>query len=66
MKVGSGLILLNCGCWLTSRYKDKYKIVVDGNYHKFTKSKESTELRKKLLGTGDRELVEVSKCISVQ
>lgn len=38
---------------------DKEKIVEEGNYLKFTKSKEAG-LRKKLLDTGDRELVEVS------
>ncbi|KAF2016183.1 DUF1768-domain-containing protein [Aaosphaeria arxii CBS 175.79] len=40
--------------------KEKYRIVVEGNYLKFTKSKDADELRKMLLATGDRELVEAS------
>ena len=39
---------------------DKSRIVEEGNYHKFTKGKESSWMAKKLLETGDRELVEVS------
>jgi predicted NAD-dependent protein-ADP-ribosyltransferase YbiA (DUF1768 family) len=39
---------------------DKSRIVEEGNYHKFTKGKESAEMAKLLLATGDRELVEVS------
>ena len=39
---------------------DKYRIVEEGNWHKFTKSKDHEELAKKLLSTGDREIVEVS------
>jgi len=39
---------------------DKSRIVEEGNYHKFTKGKESPWMAKKLLETGDRELVEVS------
>jgi predicted NAD-dependent protein-ADP-ribosyltransferase YbiA (DUF1768 family) len=39
---------------------DKSRIVEEGNYHKFTKSKESKHFTKMLLDTGDRELVEVS------
>lgn len=38
---------------------DKSRIVEEGNYHKFTKCKESVQFRKALLDTGDRELVEV-------
>jgi len=38
---------------------DKSRIVEEGNYHKFTKSKESKHFTKMLLDTGDRELVEV-------
>jgi predicted NAD-dependent protein-ADP-ribosyltransferase YbiA (DUF1768 family) len=39
---------------------DKSRIVEEGNYHKFTKGKKSPWMAKKLLETGDRELVEVS------
>jgi predicted NAD-dependent protein-ADP-ribosyltransferase YbiA (DUF1768 family) len=39
---------------------DKSRIVEEGNYHKFTKSKDSKHFTKMLLDTGDRELVEVS------
>lgn len=39
---------------------DKSRIVEEGNYHKFTKSKDSPQMAKMLLDTGDRELVEVS------
>ena len=39
---------------------DKSRIVEEGNYHKFTKCKDKPEMRKLLLATGDRELVEVS------
>jgi predicted NAD-dependent protein-ADP-ribosyltransferase YbiA (DUF1768 family) len=38
---------------------DKSRIVAVGNYLKFTKSEEAAEMTKKLLATGDRELVEV-------
>lgn len=38
---------------------DKSRIVEEGNYHKFTKSKDSSRMAKMLLDTGDRELVEV-------
>ena len=38
---------------------DKSRIVEEGNYHKFTKSKENQHLTDLLLATGDRELVEV-------
>ena len=41
---------------------DKSRIVEEGNYHKFTKSKESPQMLKMLLETGDRELVEVCWC----
>ena len=47
---------------------DKSRIVEEGNYHKFTKGKESSWMAKKLLETGDRELVEVSisnTCIGI-
>ncbi|KAF2111634.1 hypothetical protein BDV96DRAFT_498915 [Lophiotrema nucula] len=40
--------------------KERYRIVVEGNYHKFTISKNAQELRKWLLETGERELVEAS------
>ncbi|OCK86247.1 DUF1768-domain-containing protein, partial [Lepidopterella palustris CBS 459.81] len=41
--------------------QNKNRIVEEGNWHKFTKSKEQAEeLQKKLLATGDRELVEAS------
>lgn len=39
---------------------DKFEIVVQGNMHKFTVSGEAGDLRKWLLGTGERELVEAS------
>ena len=38
---------------------DKSRIVEEGNYHKFTNSKSNPGMAKKLLDTGDRELVEV-------
>lgn len=38
---------------------DKYRIVVEGNWAKFTQSKEQAQLKDMLLATGDRELVEV-------
>lgn len=38
----------------------------EGNYHKFTRAKESTEMLKMLLATGDRELVEViHQCVVI-
>ncbi|KAF2033602.1 DUF1768-domain-containing protein, partial [Setomelanomma holmii] len=40
--------------------EQKLKIVEDGNYHKFTASEDAENLRKMLLATGDRELVEAS------
>lgn len=43
--------------------EDKSRLVEEGNYHKFTKSKESQQMLKLLLETGDRELVEV--CLRV-
>ena len=43
---------------------DKDRIVEEGNLHKFTKGKESPEMLKKLLETGDRELVEVMRLTS--
>lgn len=39
--------------------EDKSRIVEEGNYHKFTKSKDQHKMRKMLLETGDREMVEV-------
>ncbi|KAF2814462.1 DUF1768-domain-containing protein [Mytilinidion resinicola] len=39
---------------------NKLRIVEEGNWHKFTKSKQAVELQKLLLATGDRELVEAS------
>lgn len=41
---------------------DKSRIVEEGNYHKFTKCKESAQMSKALLDTGDREMVEVGLC----
>ncbi|KAK0363510.1 hypothetical protein LTR94_014955 [Friedmanniomyces endolithicus] len=38
----------------------KSRIVEEGNYHKFTKSKSKPEMLGMLLATGDRELVEAS------
>ncbi|KAF2852896.1 DUF1768-domain-containing protein [Plenodomus tracheiphilus IPT5] len=38
----------------------KLDIVIQGNYHKFTLSKDAADLSAKLLATGDRELVEAS------
>ena len=40
-------------------FVDKSRIVEEGNYHKFTKSKNKEQMLKMLLDTGDRELVEV-------
>jgi predicted NAD-dependent protein-ADP-ribosyltransferase YbiA (DUF1768 family) len=37
-------------------------VVEEGNRYKFTKGEKSAELLKKLLETGDRELVEVALC----
>ena len=44
-----------------SPWLDKFRIVEEGNWLKFTKSKEYTELSKKLLETAEREIVEVRK-----
>jgi len=38
----------------------KSRIVEEGNYHKFTKSKTKPEMLSMLMATGDRELVEAS------
>ena len=38
---------------------DKSRIVEEGNFYKFTKSKNDPGMTRKLLDTGDRELVEV-------
>jgi len=38
----------------------KLRIVEEGNWHKFTASKNSKELKKLLLETGEREIVEAS------
>ena len=38
----------------------KEKLVEDGNYYKFGRSKKGTEMKELLLSTADRELVEVS------
>lgn len=43
--------------WLT--VPDKSRIVEEGNWWKFTNSKEKVQMKEKLLETGDRELVEV-------
>jgi len=40
--------------------QNKLRIVTEGNYHKFTKTKSELKLKEKLLATGDRELVEAS------
>lgn len=42
---------------------DKSRIVEEGNYHKFTKCKESVRMAQALLETGERELVEVSRLV---
>lgn len=42
------------------RATDKFRIVEEGNYLKFTVSRDAKALREKLLATGDRELVEAS------
>lgn len=38
----------------------KLEIVTQGSYHKFTISEDAENLRRMLLATGDRELVEAS------
>ena len=38
---------------------NKEKIVEEGNWNKFRDAEDNTGLRRMLLGTGDRELVEV-------
>lgn len=38
---------------------DKSRIVEEGNYHKFTKSKNDPKMLQKLLATGEREMIEV-------
>ncbi|KAK5734433.1 hypothetical protein LTR17_008934 [Elasticomyces elasticus] len=45
---------------LTLALSDKSRIVEEGNYHKFTKSKTKPEMLGMLMATGDRELVEAS------
>lgn len=40
--------------------ENKFRIVEEGNWWKFTKSKENAQLKDFLLATGDRELVEAS------
>lgn len=50
----------SCEFAILLRTPDKSRIVEEGNYHKFTKGKHSPWMAKKLLETGDRELVEVS------
>ncbi|KAK3652984.1 hypothetical protein LTR56_004934 [Elasticomyces elasticus] len=45
---------------LTLAPSDKSRIVEEGNYHKFTKSKTKREMLGMLMATGDRELVEAS------
>lgn len=47
------------GCVVERVDSDKDRVVEEGNRHKFTNGKESPEILKKLLETGDRELVEV-------
>ena len=37
----------------------KLRIVEEGNYHKFTKSEDAENLKKLILATGEREIVEV-------
>jgi ribA/ribD-fused uncharacterized protein len=44
----------------TCVWTDKLEIVTQGNYHKFTSSRDAADLRAWLLETGDRELVEAS------
>jgi ribA/ribD-fused uncharacterized protein len=41
-------------------WTDKFDIVVQGNMHKFTLSEDAANMRKWLLATGERELVEAS------
>ena len=41
--------------------QNKLKIVEEGNYWKFTKSKDGENLKKLILDTGDREIVEVGQ-----
>lgn len=50
----------NCYPVHAKSYTDKSSIVEEGNYHKFTKAKESSQMAQSLLDTGDRELVEAS------
>ncbi|KAK4996491.1 hypothetical protein LTR66_003907 [Elasticomyces elasticus] len=40
--------------------ENKSRIVEEGNYHKFTSSEPQLQLKRKLLETGERELVEAS------
>jgi len=46
---------------ITNCHTDKARIVEEGNWWKFTSSKEQLQMKKKLLSTGDRELVEVRR-----
>jgi ribA/ribD-fused uncharacterized protein len=39
---------------------ERYYVVVDANYHKFTESEHSADLAEKLLATGERRLGEAS------
>ena len=48
------------------KYWDQHKlrIVEEGSYHKFTKSEDAANLKKLILETGDREIVEVSHVLA--
>lgn len=48
--------LISC----TDQYADKSRIVEEGNWWKFTASKEKENFKSGLLATGERELVEAS------
>lgn len=56
MRVGAAEVRRVCAnAWI-----DKFEIVVQGNMRKFTLSEDAENMRKWLLATGDRELVEAS------
>lgn len=60
MSVRRPVFQINTSLTQAHRCAAKSRIVEEGNYHKFTKARQSAEMAKKLLDTGDRELVEVS------
>lgn len=53
-------IILCGGMVVLTGFLDKLKIVTEGNYLKFTASEHADVLKKELMETGDRELVEAS------